>query len=173
VSPPASTVSPRAGTTPPRARRIETTLTPIAFRASRSIGWPAQRLASGSVVERAHDHRHLRSVALYDGRKGERIGDRVIVRRAGDVIPGLVGRMPEHRAEAGGDGSAGGLPGARPRYMPNFRMPFACPVCGSRVLRGKGSVEHRCRACCTRSASAMSARRRPRTWRATSARSSR
>jgi DNA ligase (NAD+) len=61
-------------------------------------------------------------------RKGVRIGDRVIVRRAGDVIPEIVGRMP----------------GARDRYVPNFRMPRACPVCGSRVLREKGSVEHRC-----------------------------
>jgi DNA ligase (NAD+) len=61
-------------------------------------------------------------------RKGVRIGDRVIVRRAGDVIPEIVGRIP----------------GARPRYVPNFRMPRACPVCGSRVLREKGSVEHRC-----------------------------
>jgi DNA ligase (NAD+) len=61
-------------------------------------------------------------------RKGVRIGDRVIVRRAGDVIPEIVGRMP----------------GARERYVPNFRMPRACPVCGSAVLREKGSIEHRC-----------------------------
>jgi DNA ligase (NAD+) len=61
-------------------------------------------------------------------RKGVRVGDRVIVRRAGDVIPEIVGRMP----------------GARERYVPNFRMPRACPVCGSTVLREKGSIEHRC-----------------------------
>ncbi len=61
-------------------------------------------------------------------RKGVRIGDEVIVRRAGDVIPEIVGRMP----------------GARRHYVPNFHMPRACPVCGSRVVREKGSVEHRC-----------------------------
>ncbi|MDE2277074.1 MAG: NAD-dependent DNA ligase LigA, partial [Burkholderiales bacterium] len=61
-------------------------------------------------------------------RKGVRVGDRVIVRRAGDVIPEVVGR----------------LPGARAAYVPNFRMPPACPVCGSRVLREQGGIEHRC-----------------------------
>ncbi|MFN7395137.1 MAG: NAD-dependent DNA ligase LigA [bacterium] len=61
-------------------------------------------------------------------RKGVRVGDRVIMRRAGDVIPEIVGRMP----------------GERMAYVPNFRMPTACPVCGSAVLRERGSVEHRC-----------------------------
>ncbi|MBL8306485.1 MAG: NAD-dependent DNA ligase LigA [Rubrivivax sp.] len=61
-------------------------------------------------------------------RKGVRVGDQVIVRRAGDVIPEVVGRIP----------------GVRPAYVPNFRMPRACPVCGSRVLREKGGIDHRC-----------------------------
>jgi DNA ligase (NAD+) len=61
-------------------------------------------------------------------RKGVRVGDRVIVRRAGDVIPEVVGRIAE----------------PRPRYVPNFRMPRACPVCGSDVRREKGGVDHRC-----------------------------
>ena len=61
-------------------------------------------------------------------RKGVREGDEVIVRRAGDVIPEVVGRIPA----------------ARPHYVPNFQMPRACPVCGSAVLRERGSVEHRC-----------------------------
>jgi DNA ligase (NAD+) len=61
-------------------------------------------------------------------RKGVRVGDTVIVRRAGDVIPEIVGRVP----------------GARPRYVHNFIMPKACPVCGSAVVREKGSIDHRC-----------------------------
>ncbi|HNU11716.1 MAG TPA: NAD-dependent DNA ligase LigA [Rubrivivax sp.] len=61
-------------------------------------------------------------------RKGVRVGDEVIVRRAGDVIPEIVGRIPA----------------PRPRYVRNFHMPKTCPVCGSAVLRERGSVEHRC-----------------------------
>ncbi len=65
-------------------------------------------------------------------RKGVRVGDTVIVRRAGDVIPEVVGRFV-------GAGS-----GERAVYVPNFRQPPACPVCGSRVLREKGGMDHRC-----------------------------
>jgi DNA ligase (NAD+) len=61
-------------------------------------------------------------------RKGVRVGDTVIVRRAGDVIPEVVGRVP----------------GARAGYVPNFRMPRECPVCGSRVVREGGGIDHRC-----------------------------
>jgi len=61
-------------------------------------------------------------------RKCVRIGDTVIVRRAGDVIPEVVGRVDAPRAA----------------YVPNFRMPRECPVCASRVVREKGTVDHRC-----------------------------
>jgi DNA ligase (NAD+) len=64
-------------------------------------------------------------------RKGVRPGDTVIVRRAGDVIPEVVGRVAEH-------------PGPRQPYVPNFRMPAACPVCASAVLRERGGIDHRC-----------------------------
>jgi DNA ligase (NAD+) len=61
-------------------------------------------------------------------RKGVRVGDTVIVRRAGDVIPEVVGRVP----------------GPRAGYVPNFRMPAACPVCGSAVQRERSGIDHRC-----------------------------
>ena len=61
-------------------------------------------------------------------RKGVRVGDMVIVRRAGDVIPEVVGRVP----------------GVRSAYVPNFHMPRQCPVCGSAVVRERGGIDHRC-----------------------------
>ena len=61
-------------------------------------------------------------------RKRVRVGDTVIVRRAGDVIPEVVGVVA----------------GERPAYVPNFRMPVHCPVCGSTVVRERGEVDHRC-----------------------------
>ena len=61
-------------------------------------------------------------------RKRVRVGDTVIVRRAGDVIPEVVGRIDAPRIA----------------YVPNFRMPRQCPVCESRVLRERGAMDHRC-----------------------------
>lgn len=61
-------------------------------------------------------------------KKGVRVGDTAIVRRAGDVIPEVVGVVP----------------GQRSGYVPNFRMPAQCPVCGSAVVREKGEANHRC-----------------------------
>ncbi|MCO5103204.1 MAG: NAD-dependent DNA ligase LigA [Burkholderiaceae bacterium] len=61
-------------------------------------------------------------------KKGVRVGDQVIVRRAGDVIPEVVGVVP----------------GARPSYVANFRMPTHCPICGSDVVREPGEANHRC-----------------------------
>ena len=61
-------------------------------------------------------------------RKKLRVGDQVIVRRAGDVIPEIVGVVTA----------------IRPHYVPNFRMPRQCPVCGSDVVREEGEVNHRC-----------------------------
>ena len=61
-------------------------------------------------------------------RKRVRVGDTVIVRRAGDVIPEVVGIVEK----------------ARPQYVPNFRMPRTCPICGSAVVREPQEVNHRC-----------------------------
>ena len=56
------------------------------------------------------------------------IGDTVIVRRAGDVIPEVVGVVAERRPAA-----------ARP-----FVMPDACPVCGAHTVREEGEAATRC-----------------------------
>ncbi|WP_431149329.1 NAD-dependent DNA ligase LigA [Acidovorax facilis] len=83
-------------------------------------------------------------------KKGVRVGDQVIVRRAGDVIPEVVGVMPP-LTDATEVISVDGVPikqrhGNPPRevYVPNFRMPKVCPVCGSDVVREKGEANHRC-----------------------------
>lgn len=57
-----------------------------------------------------------------------RIGDTVIVRRAGDVIP-EVARVVEER---------------RPANTVAWRMPATCPVCGSELLREEGAAAFRC-----------------------------
>jgi len=61
-------------------------------------------------------------------RKDVRIGDTVIVRRAGDVIPEVVGVRPEKR----------------PSRAQVFRMPERCPVCASAVVRLPGEAATRC-----------------------------
>jgi len=61
-------------------------------------------------------------------RKDVHIGDTVIVRRAGDVIPEVVGVLVERRPA-----------GAKP-----FVMPSTCPVCASRVVREEGEADARC-----------------------------
>jgi DNA ligase (NAD+) len=61
-------------------------------------------------------------------RKDVRVGDTVIVRRAGDVIPEVVAVVPEKRKHA----------------APLFRMPHKCPVCGSEAVREEGEADYRC-----------------------------
>jgi len=61
-------------------------------------------------------------------RKDVRIGDTVIIRRAGDVIPEVVGVITEKR----------------PRGTKPWRMPKKCPECGSEVVREEGEAAHRC-----------------------------
>ena len=71
-------------------------------------------------------------------KKGVRVGDKVMVRRAGDVIPEVVMRVLD-AAVAGSQPSV-----ARSPYVPNFRMPRTCPICGSEVVRERGEMNHRC-----------------------------
>ena len=90
-------------------------------------------------------------------KKDVRVGDTVVVRRAGDVIPEVVGRvapslsvgLPDSPSNIQVDGDATALiPEVaripRQPYVPNFRMPAHCPVCGSDVVREKGEANHRC-----------------------------
>ena len=61
-------------------------------------------------------------------RKDVHVGDTVIVRRAGDVIPEVVRVLPEKR----------------PILAPEFIMPRCCPVCGSQVVRAEDEAVARC-----------------------------
>ena len=61
-------------------------------------------------------------------RKDVRVGDTVIVRRAGDVIPEVVGVLLDKRV----------------LDALQFTMPLRCPVCGSEAIRLEGEADHRC-----------------------------
>jgi len=61
-------------------------------------------------------------------RKDVRIGDMVVVRRAGDVIPEIVAPILAQR----------------PDHAPQFEMPTACPVCGSAIERPEDEAVARC-----------------------------
>ncbi|MDP3828638.1 MAG: NAD-dependent DNA ligase LigA [Polaromonas sp.] len=73
-------------------------------------------------------------------RKDVRIGDTVIVRRAGDVIPEVVSVvLPSVSPEP-----VEGLRQAQPERGPVFTMPRTCPVCGSDAVREDGEADYRC-----------------------------
>jgi DNA ligase (NAD+) len=91
------------------------TVTPVAIMEPVRVG--------GVVVSRAtlHNEDEIR-------RKDVRIGDWIIVRRAGDVIPEVIRPLPERRS---GEEQV-------------FVMPTVCPVCGSRLRRKSGEAAWRC-----------------------------
>jgi DNA ligase (NAD+) len=90
-------------------------VTPMAFMEPVEVG--------GVTVSRATLHNED-EVA----RKDVRVGDTVLVQRAGDVIPEVVKVIIEERP-----------PGAQP-----FKMPTNCPVCGSQLVRSQGEKVTRC-----------------------------
>jgi DNA ligase (NAD+) len=113
----------------------QTTLSKIAIRVGRTGAlnpWamlePVE--VGGVTVSRAtlHNEEDI-------NRKDIREGDKVIVQRAGDVIPQVVGPVLPHAK------------GTKP-----FRMPKKCPLCGAEIVKPEGEAMHRCpnRACPSR-----------------------
>ena len=80
------------------------------------------RLA-GSTVK----HATLHNIDIIST-KDIRIGDMVIVQKAGDIIPEIIESLPEKRTGA----------------ESFFAMPENCPSCGSKVVRLEGEAAHRC-----------------------------
>jgi DNA ligase (NAD+) len=91
------------------------TLTPVAHMRPAKV--------AGSTVARATLH-NLDEVR----RKDLRIGDWIVLQKAGDVIPEVVRSIPERRTGSERE----------------FQMPEACPVCGTAVARDEGAVRHYC-----------------------------
>jgi DNA ligase (NAD+) len=91
------------------------TLTPVAHLRPVKV--------AGSTVARATLH-NLDEVR----RKDIRIGDTVILQKAGDVIPEVVGPVLEARTGA----------------EVEFEMPAECPVCATPIVRDEGAVRHYC-----------------------------
>jgi DNA ligase (NAD+) len=110
------------------AQEQATTVEAIEIQIGRTgAATPVARLAAvqvaGVTVTNATLH-NADQVARLD----VRVGDTVIVRRAGDVIPEVVRVMPE----------------ARPPHTHAWQMPAQCPVCGSALLREEGEAAYRC-----------------------------
>lgn len=80
-------------------------------------------LVAGSTIARATLH-NIDEVR----RKNVRVGDTIVVHKAGDVIPEVVGPVLELRPEGSVD----------------WEMPSFCPSCGSPVIREEGEVAYRC-----------------------------
>jgi DNA ligase (NAD+) len=111
-----------------RARQATTRVNAIAASVGRTgVLTPVAELepvAVGGVTVRNASLHNMDEVE----RKDVRIGDTVVLERAGDVIPYVVKVVTEKRT------------GAEQR----FHMPRSCPVCGAEVVREEGEVAYRC-----------------------------
>jgi DNA ligase (NAD+) len=110
------------------AQEQTTTVEAIEIQIGRTgAATPVARLApvqvAGVIVTNATLH-NADQIARLD----VRVGDAVIVRRAGDVIPEVAGVILDRRP-----------PGAQP-----WQMPTQCPVCGSEIVREEGQAVWRC-----------------------------
>jgi DNA ligase (NAD+) len=110
------------------AQEVTTVLTGVDFQVGRTGALtPVARLEPVFVGGVTVSNATLHNIDEIE-RKDARIGDTVIVRRAGDVIPEVVRVLHERRE---------GQP-------PPIRLPETCPVCGSDVVRPEGQAVARC-----------------------------
>jgi DNA ligase (NAD+) len=110
------------------AERVETRLLDILIQVGRTgtltpVAVLEPVFVSGSTVARATLHNE-EEIA----RKDIRIGDKVVIEKAGEVIPAVVSVKS----------------GARTGKEKKFKMPANCPVCGSKVVKDEGQVAVRC-----------------------------
>jgi DNA ligase (NAD+) len=110
------------------AERVETRLIDIVVQVGRTgtltpVAILEPVLVSGSTVSRAtlHNEDEIK-------RKDIRIGDAVVIEKAGEVIPAVVNVQTEKRTGK----------------EKKFRMPTTCPECGSKVVKDEGQVAVRC-----------------------------
>ncbi|WP_110643344.1 NAD-dependent DNA ligase LigA [Salinicola sp. CPA57] len=110
------------------AQEQTTTLNDVAFQVGR-VGTltPVAKLEPVQVAGVTVSNATLHNMDEVE-RLNVRIGDTVIVRRAGDVIPQIVGIVEAQR----------------PKDTRAIEMPTACPVCGSQIERLEGEVAARC-----------------------------
>ena len=111
------------------AEQAETTISAIDIQVGRTGALtPVARLqplsVGGVIVSNATLHNEDEIA-----RKDIRIGDRVVVQRAGDVIPQIVRVIPE----------------ARTGKETKFLFPDSCPICGADAIRPAGEAVRRCR----------------------------